>query len=335
MAIYHCSISNVSRGKGSSSCATLSYISAEKVYEERTNQMYAYGRSQRVLMVGTLIPENAPREFLNPSVLFNSIENYEKAANARTAKKIEVALPRELDLPDQKQIIEKFIRENLTKEGYAATYAIHNDEENNNPHAHILIANRQINAQGQWGSKRKMEYARDQSGKRIPKLDEDGKQKTDKNGRKQWVRINVEQNLLDKKEFLQKLRKGWEIECNQYLGIEQQIDCRSYEAQGIEQIPTIHEGYASRQIEARLGVSDRAKVNQEIRKRNLLLRQITKELKQAAEQLRAFFFEKRISELLKEPESKETTEELKAILKVYKRPGTFTKKVQNRRWKKR
>ena len=30
MAIYSCNISNVSRAKGSSSCATLSYISGEK-----------------------------------------------------------------------------------------------------------------------------------------------------------------------------------------------------------------------------------------------------------------------------------------------------------------
>ena len=35
MAIYSCNISNVSRAKGSSSCATLSYISGEKVRDER------------------------------------------------------------------------------------------------------------------------------------------------------------------------------------------------------------------------------------------------------------------------------------------------------------
>ena len=163
MSIYHCSISNVSRAKGSSSCATLSYISADKVYEERTTQTYSYGRGERVLEVGTILPAYAPKEYADASVLFNAIENYEKAENARTAKKIEVALPRELDLETQKEIVENYIREYLTSEGYCATYAIHNDKDNNNPHAHILVANRQLNKKGKWGSKRKMKYALDES----------------------------------------------------------------------------------------------------------------------------------------------------------------------------
>lgn len=280
MAIYHCSISNVSRAKGSSSCATLSYISADKVYEERTAQTYSYGRAERVLATGTLIPENAPEEYRNSSVLFNSIENYEKAENARTAKKIEVALPREFDLAGQKQIVEDYIHENLTKEGYACAYAIHTDKNNNNPHAHILVANRQLTDKGEWSSKRKMEYVLDETGQRVPRLDENGQQKTDKNGRKQWLRVSVEQNPLDKKEFLQKLREGWAVECNKHLEPEQQIDHRSYAAQGIEQIPTVHEGYASREIEARGGISDRAELNRKIREKNNLLKQLIEQVKE-------------------------------------------------------
>lgn len=303
MAIYHCSISNVSRAKGSSSCATLSYISADKVYEERTAQTYSYGRVERVLEVGTLIPENAPEEYRNPSVLFNSIENYEKAENARTAKKIEVALPREVALAEQKQIVEDYIRENLTKERYACTYAIHNDKNNNNPHAHILVANRQLNNKGEWSSKRKMEYVLDENGQRVPRLDENGQQKTDKNGRKQWKRVNVEQNPLDKKEFLQKLREGWAIECNKHLDPEQQIDHRSYARQGIEQEPTIHEGYAARKREKQGKAADRCQINREIRSRNALLQQLQAKIKEIAAELAELmrkgeaFYEQRIKRL--------------------------------------
>lgn len=279
MAIYHCSISNVSRSKGSSSCATLSYISAEKIYEERTGKIYSYGRKERVLDVGTVLPEYAPIEFQNPSVLFNSIENYEKAENARTAKKIEVALPREFDLEKQKKVVREYIKEYLTKEGYCVTYAIHNDRENNNPHAHILLVNRQINEKGEWRSKRKMIYVLDEFGERVPRLDENGLQKRDSKGRKQWVRINAEQNFLDKKEFLKKIRKAWADVCNHYLD-GQQIDHRSHEARGIEKIPTIHEGYASREIENRGDVSDRAEQNREIRKKNAALESVQSEIKE-------------------------------------------------------
>lgn len=280
MAIYHCSISNVSRAKGSSACASLAYITASKVYEERTQQTYAYGRAERVEKVATLLPDGAPSEYANAARLFNSIENYEKAANARTAKKIEVALPRELNLGKQIEIVENYIRENLTKEGYCATYAIHSDKDNTNPHAHILVANRQLNKKGEWSSKRKMEYAIDEQGERIPRLDENGKQKTDKNGRKQWVRVSAEQNPLDKQQFLEQLRKGWADECNKHLSAAHQIDHRSNAARGIEDIPTIHEGYAARAMEARGELSERMEINREIRRKNDLIHRLVELLKE-------------------------------------------------------
>ena len=106
MAIYSCNISNVSRAKGSSSCATLSYISGEKVRDERLGKTFRYGREERVILTETLLPEGAPVEFQNPAVLFNAIENYETAENARTAKKIMVALPKEFDLTMQKKVVD-------------------------------------------------------------------------------------------------------------------------------------------------------------------------------------------------------------------------------------
>lgn len=265
MAIYHCNISNVSRAKGSTSCATLSYITGQKVKDERLDITFDYGRKERVLFTGTILPEHAPIEYQNASVLFNAIEKHEKAENARTGKKIEVALPREFDLDKQREVVENFIKENITSKGYACAYGIHMDKENHNPHAHILIVNRQIDNKGQWSSKRKMEYALDEQGQRIPQIDkETGLQKIDKNGRKQWKRINTEVNPLDQKETLKELRERWALECNKHLAAHQQIDHRSLTEQGKEQIPTIHEGYASRQIEKRGEVSERAEYNREV-----------------------------------------------------------------------
>ena len=85
MAIYSCNISNVSRAKGSSSCATFSYISGEKVRDERLGKTFRYGREERVILTETLLPEGAPVEFQNPVVLFNAIEKYENTDNARTS----------------------------------------------------------------------------------------------------------------------------------------------------------------------------------------------------------------------------------------------------------
>ena len=283
MAIYHCSVSNVSRAKGSSSCATLAYISGEKVRDERTGELYSYNRQERVVSVGTILPESAPAEYADSKVLFNAIEKHETADNARTAKKIQVALPRELGLNEQKNIVEDYIRHNITQEGYCATYAIHDGGKTGNYHAHILIANRPVNAKGQWASLTKSTYALDENGEKIPVIDETtGKQKErirkGKGVEKVWKRVNVEQNPLDTKEFLKQLRQEWAVEVNKHLEPSQQIDSRSNADRGIDDKPTIHEGYAARAIEAQGGISERCQVNREIRAENLHRQELRAEI---------------------------------------------------------
>lgn len=302
MAIYHCHISNVSRAKGSSACATYAYISGEKVFDERLQKTFSYARQERILSTGTVLPENAPAEYADPKTMFNDIEKSLTADNARIAKKIEVALPDELDLSEQKEIVEKFIRDNLTSHGYPCTYAIHDGHT----HAHILIANRPINERGEWlEGQTKSVFAndRDKNGKpifnpqkpcydphrkeeteqyRLPKLGKDGKQKfRERKGKGKemlWERVNITENDLDNKEFLCHLRKEWAAECNKHLAPDHQIDHRSNAERGIEDKPTIHEGYAARAIEAQGGISERCQENREIRAENEQRREIKAEL---------------------------------------------------------
>ena len=275
MSIYHMSMSNVSRAHGSSSCATLSYISGQAVREDRTGQTYSYGRAERVVCTETMIPDFAPADFRDAAKLFNSIEDFERNENARTAKKIEVALPREFDLKTARSVVEDYIQRNFVDKGYCATYAIHLDKDGSNPHCHILIPNRQIAKDGSWNSKRKMTYAFDDKGNRVPLIDPaTGAQKVDSRGRKQWKRINAEVNPLDEKSMLKQLRQSWAEVCNARLQPEDHIDARSYAEQGKEQIPTVHEGYAARAMAERGEVSERVELNKQIREINRQLEQI-------------------------------------------------------------
>lgn len=275
MSIYHMSMSNVSRAHGSSSCATLSYISGQAVREDRTGQTYQYGRAERVVCTGTMIPDFAPAAFSDPAQLFNSIERFEQAENARTAKKICVALPREFDLQTSRQVIEDYIQRNFVAKGYCATYAIHYDKDGNNPHAHILIPNRQIARDGSWNAKRKMTYALDEKGNRVPLIDpKTGQQKVDSRGRKAWKRINAVANPLDDRQTLKQLRASWAEVCNERLQPADHIDARSYADQGKDQIPTVHEGYAARALVAAGGISDRVELNKQIKAANAELMRI-------------------------------------------------------------
>ena len=267
MAIYHCSISNVSRSAGSRSTATASYITGEKIHDNELHETYNYGRKERVIEYDTILPLNAPPEFKNPADLFNSIEAFEKNSNARPAKKIEVALPRECTLEQQRTIVKNFIAKNITAENYACTYAIHYDKDNNNPHAHILVANRQL-IKGKWSSKRKTEYALDENNQRIPILDESGNQKLDSRNRKQWKRVNTFVNPLDKKEKLLQMRASWADCCNEFLNDKQRITHLSFKDRNLAEAPTIHEGYSAREIEKRGGISQICKYNRDVRKFN-------------------------------------------------------------------
>ncbi len=300
MAIYHCHVSNVSRGIGSVSTASLAYISGKRIYDQRLDKTFDYARKERIIGTGTLLTDNAPPEFNDPEIMFNSIEKELAKSNARTAKKIEVALPNELDLYQQREIVENFIRENLNKNGYCASYAIHGGK---NTHAHILIPNRPIDKKGKWKCQTKSAFVLDDKDNKIPMLagendtvkkpilDEDGKQKKDeygnllfqkgrsRNGKGTewlWKREVVEYNQIETKEFLQALRKNWADECNKYLDIDNQIDHRSNKDRNLYQIPTIHEGYAAREFERHGGISERCQYNRDVRLINRLRREINK-----------------------------------------------------------
>lgn len=144
--IYHNSFKRVSRAKGQSGCATLAYIAGEAVQDERLGKTFKYGRAERVQLVQLVQPEGA--SFSSPADMVNSLEQFEKSGSARTFVKNEVALNKAWDLQTNTAVLEEYIHQQFTANGYPAVYAIHCDEDGNNPHAHILIANRAVDQKG-------------------------------------------------------------------------------------------------------------------------------------------------------------------------------------------
>lgn len=290
MSMYHCHISYVSRAKGSSAVATASYITGQRLRCERTGELYDYGRKQRVVDVATYLPAHAPSEWSDPAQLFNAIENFDSRKNSRVARKIEVALPREFDLELQKKVTADFCSQ-LTKRGYACTCALHTDKDNNNPHAHILVANRKVNNKGQFVKTTTKTVAKlDERGNRIPLIDpETGKQKLDKRNRKQWQRKTIQYNWLDERKVVKELRKSWADECNKHLSQEDQISEKKLKEQGLPYSkPTIHEGYKARAMERKGEVSEICEYNRDVKKNRAkilkLIALIAREKKREAKQ---------------------------------------------------
>lgn len=301
MRNIHLSMSSVSRADGGSSLASYAYISGKEATDERLKQDFAYSRrAERIKATGNMLPKNAPPEYEKAENWLNDIEKIEDRADARPAKKIVLAFPRKISPAKREEILRRWIEVNLTQQGYPATYAIHEDKAGNNPHAHIIVANRPIK-DGKWQQvKTKTEFKVDEFGERVPVLEidkatgkpipllnEEGQQVKDKHGRpvykqlmktykdgrarKQWHRVTVSQNPLDKVETLQGMRVTWAYELNRELDPAHWVDWRSFEDQGLDITPQIHEGYAAREIEKKGGKSWKCQINRDIRANNKAL----------------------------------------------------------------
>lgn len=276
MPIYHCSIKNISRSSGRSAVACAAYRSGEELEDVETGITHDYRKKTGIAFAEIFLCKNAPERFQNREELWNEVEKIEKAADARLAREIEVAIPRELSLEEMKNLVAGYAKM-LTEEGMCVDAAIH--LKVGNPHAHLMCTTRKIKADGTWDQKEKKVYALDEFGNKIPVIDQETReQKIGARGRRIWKRVTVAANDLNAKENVEKWRKMWSEHCNAYLEPEQQIDHRSYERQGKKDvIPTIHEGYAAREMEKRGKLAERCEINREIAAANRNIKAILAE----------------------------------------------------------
>lgn len=160
MAIYHLCIKIISRGKGKSAVAASAYRSGEKIKNEYDGIVHDFTRKGGIAHTEILLPQNAPQEFVNRSILWNSVEKIEKSKNSQLAREIEVALPKELGREKQINLVREYVKENFVKVGMCADIALH-DKNDGNPHCHILLTMRPLNEDTTWGAKSKKEYILD------------------------------------------------------------------------------------------------------------------------------------------------------------------------------
>ena len=258
MAIYHCTCKIISRGQGRSAVGAAAYRSGEKLYNEYDGIEHNYMKKGGVVYSEIMLCKNAPKEYQDRQTLWNAVEQIEKSSKAQLAREYEVALPVELSREEQIKLVRDFAKENFVDNGMCVDFSIH-DKEDGNPHAHIMLTTRPIEQDNSWGVKQKKEYI----------LDKNGQKQYDK--KKQTYKCKtVKTTNWDSKEFLQRSRESWAEKVNQELekkSLPQRIDHRSLKEQGVDRVPTIHEGGA-RKLEKRGIKTDRGKINREIKTAN-------------------------------------------------------------------
>ena len=239
MAIYHCTAKVISRKAGQSAIATSAYNARDKLRDEKTGELKDYSRKDGLIFSGIYTPKDAPEWAHDREQLWNHAEAAEKRKDSTLARNYEVALPHELTDEQRRWLVQDFVKENFTRKGYAADISIHAPDKDGDPrnhHAHILVTDRRLEADGFAASKAE--------------------------------RQGIQKSRTDE---LETIRENWERIGNRHLerhGFEPTLDRRTLEAQGIEREPEKHIGVHAQAMERKGIETERGDMARDIAERN-------------------------------------------------------------------
>ena len=265
------------RSDGRSAVAASAYLSGSRLFSEYQQRWQDYSHKPGIVHAELLLPKRAPPEFSFRAALWNSVEKEEKQWNSQLARRIIMALPRELSQEDNIRLVRQYCQGQFVDKGMCCDFAIHDDGDGN-PHAHILLTMRALDEHGKWLPKSRKVYDLDENGERI-RLPS-GNWKSHKENTVDW-------NDQSKAEVW---RHEWEVLQNQYLeaaGRSERVDLRSYERQGVELAPTVHMGPAITNLERRGVRTIIGDLNRDIVRENKLLQTIQEWLNDLLEQAAA------------------------------------------------
>lgn len=148
MAIYHFSVKVVGRGRGRSGLGAAAYRSGEVLVQDGIGGVtHDYSRKEGVVFTLIMAPSHAPEWAYERGRLWNESDRTERRKDAQLAREIEVALPVELRLEEQVELLQAFVSREFVSRGMVADIAVHHDNPKN-PHAHILLTLREIGPDG-------------------------------------------------------------------------------------------------------------------------------------------------------------------------------------------
>ena len=250
-----------------SAVAAAAYQSGDSLFSEYDSNRKSYKEKSGIIYTEIMLPANAPPEFMNRETLWNAAEKPEKQWNSQLARRIVLALPKELDRQAQVELLQRYCQEQFVSRGMCVDFAMH-DKGDGNPHAHIMLTMRALDEQGQWLPKSRKVYDLDENGERI-RLPS-GEWKSHKENTVDW---NEQTNA-------ELWRHNWETLTNEFLecaGRPERVDLRSFERQGIQyKMPTVHLGAAAYQMEKRGVPTFAGDLNRDIQKANGILAAIKK-----------------------------------------------------------
>ena len=263
----------IKRSAGQSAIAAAAYRAGEKLYSDYYGEFSDYTNKGGVIHAEILLPPHAPKEYADRQTLWNAVEKAEPHPKAQLAYSFDIALQNEFSLDENIALARQFLLEEFVDRGMTVDFAIHmpDPEEGGipNPHFHVSCPIRPMKEDGTWDAKQH----------RVYELDEDGNRLRDEDGN--YIFNAVPTTDWGSPETLEHWRQAWSDLCNakfEEKHLPERIDHRSYARQGLDLIPTVHEGPAVRQMEARGLRTNKGDLNRWIKATNDLLRRIKKRI---------------------------------------------------------
>jgi len=216
--------------------ASAAYRSGELLRDESTGQVFDYSRKEDIRISEIMAPKDAPDWARDRQALWNHVEAAETRKNSRLAKDIIAVFPRELSADECAVMMRRYVNDNFVSKGLVADFSIHVPLASDgmpNPHGHIMVTTRAMNADG-FGKK-------DRS--------------------------------LDQYRLINDLRKSWEDYSNYYLhaaGHDVTVTLQSYKSLGIDKTPGVHMGDSQWHDEQRGKKTPRGDKNRGIKHENVL-----------------------------------------------------------------
>jgi len=221
MAIYHLSVSVVSRSTGRSAVAAAAYRAGVCLRDERTGLVHDYTRRGGVLSAEVIAPPGCAA--LDRERLWQAAEAAERRRDARTAREVRIALPAELDAEACRDLARQYARWLAERYRTAVDVAVHAPDpagDQRNRHAHLLLPTREVGADGAFGAK-----------------------------------LRVLDDRVSGPAEIEAMREAWERLANAALaaaGVDARIDRRSLVEQGItDRPPSWHRGPGATALERR------------------------------------------------------------------------------------
>ena len=166
MPCPHHDIKIVQRSNRQSAVAAAAYQSGERLFSEYDQKQKYYSEKRGIVHTEIMLPPHAPPEYADRNTLWNAAEAVEKQWNSQLARRIVLAIPREIPPEQHADLIRDYCREFFVSKGMIADFAIH-DKGDGNPHAHILLTIRAMDETGKWLPKSRKVYDLDENGERI------------------------------------------------------------------------------------------------------------------------------------------------------------------------